>query len=387
MTTSTVGSDAAPASKILVISPAGRTYGHDHVQWYDFPQKRIESEYFNIGDMVVYDSTLKILNYESCEPMKIMDPTDVDIQKYKSADYVIVRASNFIHNQMVWHRAIEVLEKTQLPVYALGVGGQAATKDDYRLRGDNLRFWQIVSERSKLIGVRGTFTADLLYANGIKNVEIVGCPSIFRTRNRNLTIKRPRDIKRVAFSIRREVDKNYADRPEEYLRVQREFLLNTARQFDTTVTTHGEPEEKAYFFKNAAAMDAARQTFVHEGWFTPETTVDMEKLYREKMFFFLRVEDYDSFIKNQDFAIGYRVHGVLPALANGVPGFLVKYDSRSSELADTLAIPSLVFDGNAPADVGSLLDQISFDDFNKIYPIRYDKMRFVLEANGLSHRL
>lgn len=387
MTTSTVGSDAAPASKILVISPAGRTYGHDHVQWYDFPQKRIESEYFNIGDMVVYDSTLKILNYESCEPMKIMDPTEIDIQKYKSADYVIVRASNFIHNQMVWHRAIEVLEKTQLPVYALGVGGQAATKDDYRLRGDNLRFWQIVSERSKLIGVRGTFTADLLYANGIKNVEIVGCPSIFRTRNRNLTIKRPRDIKRVAFSIRREVDKNYADRPEEYLRVQREFLLNTARQFDTTVTTHGEPEEKAYFFKNAAAMDAARQTFVHEGWFTPETMVDMEKLYREKMFFFLRVEDYDSFIKNQDFAIGYRVHGVLPALANGVPGFLVKYDSRSSELADTLAIPSLVFDGNAPADVGSLLDQISFDDFNKIYPIRYDKMRFVLEANGLSHRL
>jgi hypothetical protein len=234
-----------------------------------------------------------------------------------------------------------VLEKTQLPVYALGVGGQAPSGGDYRLTGDNLRFWRIVSERSRLIGVRGRFTADLLSSNGIRNLEIVGCPSLFRTRERALTITAPAEIRRVAFSVRREVDRDYAARPGDYLRFQREFLLQAAATFDITVTTHGELEEKAFHFRNEPAMAEAREVFRREGWFTPETATRMEALYREKLAFFLRVEDYDAFIRTQDFAIGYRVHGVLPALANGVAGFLVRYDSRSAELADTFGIPSM----------------------------------------------
>ncbi len=38
-------------------------------------------------------------------------------------------------------------------------------------------------------------------------------------------------------------------------------------------------------------------------------------------------------------AVGYRVHGVLPAVAQGAPGVLVAYDTRSQELAETLKIP------------------------------------------------
>ena len=376
-----------PADNILVISPAGQVYEHDKVKWYNQPKESVENNYFNIGDMVVYDSTLKMLQYKGVDGMNIVDPSDAEIERYKTASYAVVRASNFIHNQMKWGRAVEVLERTQLPVYALGVGGQAPNRFDYKLDGDNLRFWKTVSERSKVVGVRGCFTADLLYSNGIKNVEIVGCPSIFRARNRNLQIKVPDVIKKVAFSIRREVGGDYAEDPSEYIRVQRDFLLNAARSYDVTMTTHGEAEEKAFFFKNEENMAKARSMFMKEGWFTSENAFEMEKIYREKMFFFLRVEDYDSFISTQDFAIGYRVHGVLPALANGVPGFLVKYDSRSAELADSLAIPSVSLDGKAPEDVEAMLRDISFDDFNKIFPVRYDKMIFALEANGLAHRL
>jgi hypothetical protein len=377
----------SPFSRVLVISPAGRVYEHDHVQWYDFPRTRVESEYFNIGDMVVYDSTLKILNYSQISDMKIRDPSPSDIEFYRTFDYIIVRASNFIHNHMNWERAVEVLEQVQLPVYALGVGGQAASRQDYALNGDNLRFWQIVSERSRAVGVRGTFTAELLYSNGIRNVDIVGCPSLFRARKRDLQIKAPTDIEKVAFSVRREVGGGYSSSPREYLRIQRDLMLNTAKAFDTTITTHGEVEEKSFFYKNEEGMQRARQVFMHEGWWTEETAAQMEKLYREKMFFFLRVEDYDAFIKQQDFAFGYRVHGVLPGLANGVPGVLVKYDSRSTELADALCVPSLVVDGEPPSDVGKLLREVSFDDFNKTFALRYDRMKLLLEHNGISHRM
>jgi hypothetical protein len=376
------------AKKILVISPAGQVYDHDNVKWYDFPKERIVSEYFNIGDMIVYDSTLKLLDYENVSDLKIINPTPEDIESYRSADYAIVRASNFIHNEMNWHRAVEVLEQLDIPVFAIGVGAQAPSSTDYRLTGTNLRFWQVVSERSTVIGVRGCFTADLLYKNGIKNVEIVGCPSLFRTRNRNLQISiKDKDIKRMAFSIRREVDGKYASDVEKYLRIQRQFLLNAASEFDTTVTIHGEPEEKSFFYNDADTIDRARATLIHETWFSEDYIERMEKLYRNKLFFFLAVKDYDNFIKTQDFALGYRVHGVLPAIANGVPGFLVKYDSRSTELADTLALPSMVVDDTTDLNVRSLIEKVSFDEFNKLYPVKYDKMKFVLDANKIPHRL
>jgi polysaccharide pyruvyl transferase WcaK-like protein len=85
--------------------------------------------------------------------------------------------------------------------------------------------------------------------------------------------------------------------------------------------------------------------------------------------------------------LGYRVHGVLPALANGVPGILVKYDSRSTELANTHAIPSVELSDLKSLSVDAVLDSVDFSEFNRLFDARYDKMRFVLEQNGLPHRL
>lgn len=378
---------ASEAKRVLVISPAGRVYRTNNVEWYAHSQKRIESEYFNIGDMVVYDSTLKMLNLKTVEGIEVDNPQTSDIERYKKADYIILRASNFIHNGMDWHGALDVLEKVPLPVYAVGVGAQAAGIGKYSLTGENLKFWHLVAERSKVVGVRGTFTANLLYDNGIKNVEIVGCPSILRGRNRDLRIVKPDVVKTVAFSIRREVDSTYAENPRKYLEVQREFLLAVNTKLTTTVTIHGEVEEKAFYFRNSSNMEKSRAQFLQQGWWTEETKTVMEEIYQNRLFFFLKVEDYDDFIKSQDFALGYRVHGILPALANGVPGVIVKYDSRSSELADTHAIPSIILDGSKTVDVERLIAEASFDQFNKIYALRYDKMKFVLEQNGISHRL
>ena len=378
---------AARGKRILVLIPSGTVYDHDKVKWYETEPEKVQQHYFNVGDMVVYDSTLKILDYRALDRLVVTNPTAAQIERYKSFDYIFLRGSNFIHNRMDWLSAVEVLEKVQLPVYAIGVGSQAPSRDNYQLTGDNLRIWQMISERSKLIGVRGTFTADVLYSNGIKNIEIAGCPSLFRARNRDLRIAPPASLDHVAFSIRRETNAGYSSDVAKYLSVQRDFLVNTLRQFDTTLTTHGEAEEKAFYYRNEPAIAAARKEFLRSGWWTAETAEELEKLYREKMFFFLRVEDYDDFIRTQDFAFGYRVHGVLPALAQGVPGLLVKYDTRSTELADSFAIPSVVLKDQAPADVPTLLREVSFDEFNKVYPVRYDKMKFVLEQNGIPHRM
>ena len=377
--------------KALIISPAGEVYNRDSVQWYPVqPEKfrtEVVSKYFNIGDMMVFDSLLKVLGYDEYEPLEIVNPSENDISRYGQAEAIFVRPSNFIHNAMQWHRAVEVIERTRLPVYAIGVGGQASHSDVYQLDDHNLRFWKAVSERSAVIGVRGTFTADLLYRNGIKNIAVCGCPSIFRSRRRDLVIGLPSRVNRVAVSLRREVDATYTPNVSNYINLQRSFLLQLHSLYDIKVTIHGEPEEKAFFYKDEELMQIATRKLICSGWITPDTARMLDIIYRNKLFFFLRASDYDEFIVRNDLAIGYRVHGVLPALANGVPGILVRYDSRSSELADTHAIPSFTPEEISETPPAELFGRADFSDFNRVYRAKYDILRALLESNGILHRL
>jgi hypothetical protein len=70
-----------------------------------------------------------------------------------------------------------------------------------------------------------------------------------------------------------------------------------------------------------------------------------------------------------------------------VPGILVKYDSRSAELANTHAIPSVELSELGGMDVERMVARPTSPNSTAIYALRYDKMRFVLEQNGLQHRM
>ncbi|HEV7256953.1 MAG TPA: polysaccharide pyruvyl transferase family protein [Bosea sp. (in: a-proteobacteria)] len=376
--------------RALVIYPAGEVYDHDKVRWYRAPMEKLLSDYFNIGDMIVYDSTLKLLRYAHLEPMKIMNPTEADIERYASEfDYVFVRGSNFIHEKMEWFRAVEVLERVKLPVYAIGVGAQASQNRGIDLPDGSKRFWQIVGDRCAAIGVRGAFSAETLRRNGIGNVEVVGCPSIFRTRRRDLAIKVPdqREIRKVAFSLRREFDNTYTANPEAYLRNQRQALLKVDSQSEMVMSSHGEQEEKAFFLRDDAAKAKAVAEFVHSGWWDGPDDARMRDIYERRLFSFFDVERYDDFAKSIDLAVGYRVHGVLPAVAHGVPGVLVAYDTRSQELAETLKIP--VVPEAALADGGwrAVYQETALNALSKSYAQSYDRMSGFLDRNGIPHRM
>jgi hypothetical protein len=376
--------------RALVIYPAGEVYDHDKVRWYRAPMEKLLSDYFNIGDMIVYDSTLKLLKYAHLEPMKIMSPTDADIERYASEfDYVFVRGSNFIHEKMEWYRAVEVLEKVKLPVYAIGVGAQASQNRAINLPDASKRFWQLVADRCAAIGVRGTFSAETLRHNGVRNVEVVGCPSIFRTRKRDLAIRIPdqREIRKVAFSLRRESDKSYTADPEAYLRNQKAALLKVDGQSEMVMSSHGEQEEKAFFLRDTAAKEKAVHEFVKTGWWSGPDDAAMRKIYENQLFSFFDVERYDEFARSIDLAVGYRVHGVLPAVAQGVPGVLVAYDTRSQELAETLKIPVVPEAALAEGGWRAVYQEAQLNALARSYAQSYDRMRKFLEKNGVPHRM
>jgi hypothetical protein len=370
----------------LVLIPAGARWSHRSVELYQTSWENLVGKYFNVGDMMVYDSTLKILDYDNLDVAKIGEFDENDVKRYNEQfDFCFLRGSNYIHEHMRWENMRGLLERLRIPVYAIGVGAQAERMRKLNLSQDSIGIWKMIAERSGSIGVRGEFSAECLNDIGIRNVEVVGCPSLFRQceRTMQLRVKPPREVRRIAFSLRREVNAVYSEDPKRYLATQREAMLRMNVESDLTVTIHGEPEEKAFFFKDRERMETATASLTKSGWLTPETTEDVLRIYRNQLYLYTRADNYDEFVKDIDFAIGYRVHGILPALANGIPGAMVNYDSRSEELSRTHHIPLVSEEDMATKSWRDIYTELDFVAFQKAFTQGYDRMKSFMDQNGI----
>ncbi len=370
---------------------AGRQYGQDVVVWYDMPFEQLVGSYFNTGDICVYESTLRLVGETSSTVfLNIDQPVDKSVvAKLKEANSVILlRGSNYLHEEMEWGYFDNWLEALQLPVIACGIGAQAETERPIALSKQSCRVWKSISDHCQTIGVRGAFSAETLERNGIRNAEVVGCPSLFRGRHRDLKLRHALNgPHRITFSVRREVDHMYANDPAEFVAVQKRVIAKLDLMSELYLSCHGEPEEKAFFFRSPRHKAEAVSKLVAQGWFDEASGVALKSLYETRLYYVASPSDYDVYAPQFDAAIGYRVHAVLPALAMGVPSAMFSYDTRSRELAETFDIP--LYD---PAEFEKMTLQEAFEPsrfekFEQHFGERYDRMKQFFEKNGITTRM
>ena len=106
-------------------------------------------------------------------------------------DYVFLRGSNYVHKDMRWSQTAEVLKRLKIPVIAWGIGAQAPVKGKIELSEETKTVLRMMADSTTSIGVRGAYSAQVLWDIGIKNVRIVGCPTAFRRNNPDLNIQLP----------------------------------------------------------------------------------------------------------------------------------------------------------------------------------------------------
>ena len=376
--------------KILVISPSGEVYDHDCVRWYaSMSFDKAPDHYHNIGDAFVYDSSLKLLRYSHLFGINIRNPTEQEIERYNTEyDYVFLRGSNYLHSAMDWENAPAVLEKLRLPIIAFGIGAQAPSKGPLLLNEGTRRVLAIIAERSVSLGVRGAYTADVLWSQGIRNARIIGCPTVFRNNDPNLRIELPplERVRDVAYTLRREVDPTYAQDLPRYLDLQRGTILDLSRRFNLDVLAQGEVEEKNILWGNTAQRARNIAKLREENWLRGEDD-PLERLYGTNLFYADSVAEFEQKLRAKDLVLGYRLHGNLLGLANRVPSVYFTYDSRTAEFAETLQIPSFdVFSGR-PFRLEDYWDQGLFERFNRAYYQRYREMRLFLDENGVAHKM
>jgi hypothetical protein len=382
-----LGSASKP---VAFVFPAGEIVGRDSVKWYgsdDLNQTLFH--YHNVGDSFVYDSSLKIINALSFFVIDISTANEATIDNVnQNCAAIVLRGSNYFHQHMDWGQAEHVFNRIKVPIICLGVGVQAPDGASLALTGKQVRILQILSEKAASIGVRGYRTAEELNKFGIKNIEIIGCPTLFRRRNQNTQIpnKNFRDIETVAFNIRREVSESYFRNVGLYTGVHRQILDQFVAAKDVTLMAHSEIEEKVFACKKTEAYGYVIERLLERGWFR-DISDPLIELYKTKLFYSDSVSDYDTFVTKFQLVTGYRLHGNLMALANGVPSFYFVYDERTLEICTTFRIP--YFDvRESRAFSPEIMNEIgNFDGFNAYYPQAYQIMVDFLERNGLAHRL
>jgi hypothetical protein len=375
-----------------VISPSGEVYDHDNVRWYQHSDiQRSIRHYHNSGDMFVFDSSLKLLKFDQLDVLDIRTVNQAAIDRCnREYDYVFLRGSNYIHNEMDWENAETVLSKLKIPVLAFGVGAQAPAKGKLELPASGRRIWQMIGERSTTLGVRGAYTAEVLWNIGVKNTRIVGCPTAFRNNDPNLRIDLPalESVRQVGFTVRREVSKAYSPDVKLYITRHRDIIKQMAARFDLRLMMQGEVEEKLMLWGTAEQNAEAWQKLTSEGWWRDWFfDSEVEALWRSRLFYSDVVADYEKLVRQKDLVLGYRLHGNLMALANKVPSVYFTYDSRTVEFAETFGIPSYDVYSEKDFRLEDYWHQELFEKFNRCYYQHYQDMRDLLDENGITHKM
>ncbi|MDG2571015.1 polysaccharide pyruvyl transferase family protein, partial [Vibrio parahaemolyticus] len=276
------------------------------------------------------------------------------------------------------------------PVIAWGIGAQAPVKGKIELSEETKTVLRMMADSTTSIGVRGAYSAQVLWDLGIKNIRIVGCPTAFRRNNPDLNIQLPplENIRTAGITVRLEVSSAYARDIQQYLTFHRDLVKSLAARFDVVLMAQGEVEEKKIVLGTAEqreeAFKALRADKQVSDWYLDDT---MEKLHRERLFYSDVVADYEDLVQQKDLVLGYRLHGNLMALANGVPSIYFTYDSRTVEFAETYQIPSFdVFSGKT-FRLEDYWDQSLFDKFNRAYHHTYREMHQFLVENGANTKM
>lgn len=340
----------------------------------------------NTGNLLIGQSFREILK-SSSHGVGLDVPAARINEEY---DLIAVAAANFIFKGFDLAPLASFIESTKLPVIVAGLGAQApqAGAKFLDIPEGSKRFLKVISERSKLIGVRGHFSAEVMSDFGITNVRVVGCPSLYRSHNRDLRIRRPPDWTTARISINGSRDiSDHSRSPAAAARVERELIRLSIQRGYSYVLQSEFPEMQVIGEDQLSSELAATLQNEVKRHVIPLGVPQYAGHVRERYHAFFDLARWDEYIRGFDLSVGSRFHGNLIALTNGVPAVVLSHDSRTTELSELMGIPHVAIEdvaGLDPVDLATLAD---FEQFEARYRVLYDRFADFLEANGVEHRL
>ena len=337
----------------------------------------------NSGNLVFLDAAWKLLATRDAQ----ITPAGMGANPDRAAEfserhdvYVAPLADAF---RLGWDASLERLaafvERLTIPVVILGVGAQG----DIRFTPDRLkpiepivkRFVRAVLDHGPTIGVRGETTATYLEGLGFRDVEVIGCPSMFMHGDRFRVARRAPAIdrdSRLAINIGH-------SRNSPFLAELGELIEHHTRRYPHL--TH-------------FAQDRSTLELLVNGVIDPKTLrlprmpipESHPLLQRGRVRFYIEPWPWIADLADFDFAFGTRIHGNIAALLGGTPAFVLAHDARTLELARYFEIPHRAVPDLAPdTDAADLYAAADYGPLVTGHAERWERFARYLERHGLRH--
>lgn len=305
-------------------------------------------------------------------------------------DMIVLPAANWIFKNFDMYYYADYIEATKLPCMMVGLGAQApaAGANMSAIPEGTKRLLKIVADRSSVIGVRGAFTAQVMNDFGYKNVEALGCPSLYRTMNPNLKIKRPNLNEDLVISLNGSSNVvEHSSSPKAARNVESQLLQLSILHGYNYVLQNETPELNALLKVEGEPDDLPTLETLARRSNLPVGGHDYAEHIRTKFKVFFDLATWDSYIKDFDVSIGSRFHGNLIALTNGVPSVIITHDSRTTEMSELMGIPHVSVRDVDKLDVKELIKTADFDHFERRYAELYSAYKAFLTKNGAKNKL
>ena len=332
----------------------------------------------NVGNLVFSHAAHRLLSVQGNDVVSNRFAAQIDDAPRinEEFDVFVVPLANAFRKSFKGHldALTDLIERLTIPVVVLGVGAQATTGYNASrltpLESSVRRFVGAVLDRSASIGVRGEFTAEYLHGLGFRDVEVIGCPSLF-LRGPDLHVaKDPAGLtarSRVAINV------------SPYVKDMGAITMAAHRRYPHLTYVPQDLKTLGLLIYGDSPDEAGRTSDlpVHE----------THPLYRErKIRFFLDPPTWMDFLATQDFSFGTRIHGNITSTLAGTPAVVLAHDSRTLELARYHEIPHrLVRNVGADVDPAELYAEADYTGLNSGHAKRWEVFSGFMERNGLQH--
>lgn len=258
---------------------------------------------------------------------------------------IVIPSANFIRERFEFTGFVDFLEKTELPLIFLGLGAQASDfgQRTFDLHPSIQRLIALIRERSPMVSVRGQYTQEVLDSFGISQSVVTGCPSNFINPDDDLPNVIARKLQGDLRSFITHGDEPWPkDRSKQLVekRLARWTQEGAAMQSQQSV-----PIFMTYLRRNNAYAQDLPGDHLQESLrkaLLPEATPDEFLTYlATKLRVYYSVPQWMEDSTRYDFSIGLRLHGNMVAWQAGTPALWIHHDSRTRELAEVMAVPSI----------------------------------------------
>lgn len=302
-------------------------------------------------------------------------------------DMIFVPASNFVGNGVDLTAHADYFARTRLPIFCFGLGSQLRPGEAPALKPGTERLLHLLSERGGSIGVRGAFTAEVLWEMGIRNTSIVGCPSLLGLQAPaldRLATARPA-LDKVALNLSNNV-RRHALHPDAMRSAENALFQRLLGENAFYILQNERPEMDLLAamaaMQPAKVADAVQR--IADIFEISGSRDDLKAFLERRVRIFFGVEDWVGCMATMSLAIGSRFHGNVAALLAGTPSFCLVHDMRTLELCEVLRLPHVVLDRRISAE--ELLERALDADFTPFLanrPRLMTEWRLFLARNGL----